>query len=56
MPIYREAVIASKRPFRASLKGGVWTVMGSARFENGGVAIIRLNRADARVLSVTHGK
>ena len=58
MPIYGEKTIAGERPFHAVLNGkGVWTVRGSLPDGwAGGVAIVRLQRQDGRILYVMHGK
>jgi hypothetical protein len=59
LPIYGEKQISKERPFHAKLnsKQQVWTVEGSIRIGSvGGVATIRIQRQDARILSVTHGK
>jgi hypothetical protein len=57
-PIYGADSIQKERPFHATLAGGVWTVMGTMPNGNdvGGVAILKLNKMDARVLYVLHGK
>ena len=58
IPVYGRATIDVERPFRATLKQGVWTVSGTLNCTNcdGGVAIVRLAKADGRVLSMIHGK
>ena len=58
MPIYGEKTIVGERPFHAVLNGnGVWTVRGSLPDGwVGGVAIVRLQRQDGRILYVMHGK
>jgi NTF2 fold immunity protein len=58
-PIYGEQIIAREMPLRATLSGGVWTVVGSppsARPFVGGLAEIKLCQRNGRVLSVTHYK
>ncbi|HEY0932771.1 MAG TPA: NTF2 fold immunity protein [Trebonia sp.] len=65
-PIYGAAQIARERPYRARLRGGVWTVEGSLpgcrRVPEGrcvgvgGVALAEIAQADARVLRVAHGR
>jgi hypothetical protein len=65
-PIYGKALIESERPFSAQLKDGVWTVSGTLNCPDGhggtatdcvgGVAVIKISKADARVLSVIHYK
>lgn len=58
-PIYGEQKIVHERPFHATLdsKRIVWTVEGSIPSGSvGGVAIIKLQKQDGRIISVTHGK
>jgi hypothetical protein len=65
VPIYGKKQIESERPFTATLKNDVWTVAGSLRCPdgkggtttqcNGGVAVVRISRGDARILYVMHG-
>lgn len=55
-PIYGDQQVASERPFTASLKDGIWTVMGHLRTPNGGVAIIKISKRTCRVLFVSHGE
>lgn len=44
-----------ERPFRARLRGEVWTVMGSLPpLALGGVAIIQISKRDGRVLFAQH--
>lgn len=54
--LYGEDVAHRQRPFRARLRAGVWTVMGSMRPQGayGGVAIVQLRKADGRVIFATH--
>ena len=56
--IYGEPKISSERPFHAVLdRNNVWTIEGSIPNGSvGGVASIRLQRLDGRILSVIHGK
>lgn len=57
IPIYGEEKIKSERPFRATLKNGIWTVEGTLpQGFLGGVAIIEISKRDARILRVSHGK
>ncbi len=59
-PIYGKAVIDRELPLRATLKGGVWTVVGSRpknqRIFLGGLAEIKLCQSNGRALSITHYK
>ena len=61
IPIYGEAQIEKERPFTATLKNGVWTVIGSLEAPPGlevvgGVALAEIARRDGRILRVGHGR
>ena len=54
--IYGEKQIKSEEPFSAKLRNGVWTVEGTiAEGVEGGVAIIKISKANGTIISVTHG-
>ncbi|HLO85027.1 MAG TPA: YbbC/YhhH family protein [Nostocaceae cyanobacterium] len=56
LPIYGNAIY-KEQPFNAVLKDEVWTVTGSLpKGSIGGVALIRIQKKDGKVLRVTHGK
>ena len=56
-PIYGKEHIASEKPYIASLKDGVWRVHGSLpEGYIGGVAIIRIEQKDGRILEVVHSQ
>ena len=64
IPIYGKKQIESEKPFSAKLKDGVWTVSGTLRCPDGkggtatrcvgGVAVVEISKADARILSMIH--
>jgi len=56
IPIYGEERIKAERPFKAGLKGGIWTVQGFLDWHRyqGGTAIIKIAKSDGRILFVTH--
>ena len=66
VPVYGKKQIESERPFTATLKNDVWTVEGTLRCPDGkggvttdcdgGVAVVRISKRDARVLYMLHGK
>jgi hypothetical protein len=66
IPVYGKNKIESERPFTAKLKDGVWTVSGTLHCPDGkggtttscvgGVAVVEISKADARILSMTHFK
>jgi hypothetical protein len=56
-PIYGADVIKEQRPFVASIKGGIWTVVGTPKKQRvGGAAEIRISKMDGRILYVMHGQ
>jgi hypothetical protein len=56
-PIYGEKKIQKEKPFKAVLRGEVWTVEGTLpKGSIGGVAIAEISKDDARILRVSHGK
>jgi hypothetical protein len=56
-PIYGEEQIKNERPFRATLKNGIWIVTGTLP-ENmdGGTAVVSISKDTGCVLGVTHYK
>jgi hypothetical protein len=61
--IYGEREIAAEKPYRATLKHGVWTVQGSTPEEAskkptavGGAAYAEIAKADGRILLIGHGE
>lgn len=55
IPIYGEQNIVSQRPFKASLRGRTWTIVGTLKPGLvGGTAILKLSKDDGRILFVTH--
>ncbi len=57
IPIYGQTKIESERPFTAKLNGNVWTVTGHLPpGVDGGVAEVRIDKRDGRILRVTHAK
>jgi len=56
-PIYGEENIQNERPFRASLKNGVWVVTGTLpKNEKGGSAVAGISKDTGCVLGMTHYK
>ena len=53
---YGETTISHERPFRARLRGGIWTVQGTLHPEGayGGTAVIRVRKEDGAILFMTH--
>jgi len=64
MRVFGKEKIESERPFKATLKNGVWTVAGTLYCKDkngqlstmcvGGVATAKIAEADGRVLSTFH--
>jgi hypothetical protein len=57
-PIYGEKMIASEKPYVATLEDGKGTVIGSSpdTMAAGGVALVEIAQSDGRILRVTHGR
>jgi hypothetical protein len=56
-PIYGADTIKRERPFTATLKDGVWTVVGSPQGGAfGGAALVEISKKDGRIERVTHGR
>lgn len=56
-PIYGRTQIEGQKPYRASLKDGIWTVEGSLpKGWIGGVALAQIAKDDGRILQVSHGQ
>lgn len=56
-PIYGDKQVESERPYHAKLISGVWWVGGTLPGGKvGGVAVVKISKKDARVLSVSHGQ
>jgi NTF2 fold immunity protein len=53
---YGEVRISQERPFRARLRGDVWTVQGTLHPQGayGGTAVIKLSKTDGRILFMVH--
>src|SRR5438045_3496238 len=64
IPVYGKNKIESERPFTATLKDGVWTVEGTLRCPDGkggfttscrgGVAMVKISKADGRIVEMIH--
>jgi hypothetical protein len=56
--IYGSKLIQEEQPFRVALREGVWIVMGKSLPPDtaGGVAVIKISKADGRIMYVMHGK
>jgi hypothetical protein len=56
-PIYGREQIEKQKPYRATLREGVWVVEGSLpEGWLGGVALAEISQRDGKVLRVSHGK
>lgn len=60
-PVYGKQTILSERPFRATLKGDVWTVSGSVKCDGppgavcpGGAAEVRISKKSGTILFMAH--
>lgn len=60
-PIYGKDSIEAQKPFKVTLKDGVWTVEGrvpttAGKINVGGSAKIRISKMTGEILQVTHTK
>lgn len=56
-PIYGKENIEKKKPFKATLKEGIWNVTGSLPTGwMGGVPEAEISKDDGRILRISHGK
>jgi NTF2 fold immunity protein of polymorphic toxin system component len=57
IPIYGQDKIARERPLVAELRGDVWYVTGSLPAGyRGGVAEVRIQKQDGRIVFLAHGR
>ncbi|PIS47402.1 MAG: hypothetical protein COT17_03605 [Elusimicrobia bacterium CG08_land_8_20_14_0_20_51_18] len=57
IPIYGEEQIEKEKPYKATLKNGIWHVNGSLpEVMVGGVAEAEISKEDGRILRISHGK
>jgi len=59
IPIYGDGTIASERPFVATLQGDIWYVVGTlpqGLNTRGGVAEVRIQKRDGRIIFPNHGR
>jgi hypothetical protein len=57
VPVYGRKQIESELPFTAKLSGNIWTVTGHLPAGwVGGVAEVRIDKRNGRILRITHGK
>jgi hypothetical protein len=56
MPVYGEKQINGERPFKATLRGSVWTVEGTLSCGNciGGTAVVKISKTSGQILFMTH--
>jgi NTF2 fold immunity protein len=58
LPIYGQKRIDTEKPYIATLKGDVWTVVGTFNCKGhcvGGVALAEISKQDGTILRVIHG-
>jgi len=56
IPVYGEKQINGERPFKATLRGSVWTVEGTLSCGNciGGTAVVKISKTSGQILFMTH--
>ena len=56
-PIFGEEEVARYRPYRASLKDGVWTVYGTLKPNvRGGTPMMTIRKVDGKVIEIWHSQ
>ncbi|MGI4829418.1 MAG: NTF2 fold immunity protein [Janthinobacterium lividum] len=58
VPVFGKKQMDDEQPFRADLKNGVWTVLGTIHCAScdGGTLIVQINRSDGKVLRLLHSQ
>jgi NTF2 fold immunity protein of polymorphic toxin system component len=60
IPVYGKKMILSERPFKATLDGDVWTVVGTVHCGAprcaGGAAEVKISKSSGKILHMTHYK
>jgi hypothetical protein len=57
VPIYGKENIERQRPYKAWLKDGIWHVTGNLPQNTvGGVATAEIQKSDAKIVRISHGK
>lgn len=56
MPVYGEKKILDERPFKAMLRGDVWTVQGTLACAPcpGGTAVVKISKTSGQILFMAH--
>ena len=56
LPVYGKKQLDSELPFRAELKDGVWTVLGTLKCQNceGGTLVVLIDKPTGKILFMTH--
>ena len=58
IPVFGKDQIHSEKPFHAALSEGgtVWVISGTLYHQKGGVAEIKIQKSDCKVIEMFHGK
>jgi hypothetical protein len=63
MPVYGESKVLAERPFKAKLRGDVWTVEGTVPCDGppgatcpGGAAVVKISKMSGQILFMMHYK
>jgi NTF2 fold immunity protein len=58
VPVFGKKQMNDEQPFRANLKNGIWTVLGTLHCTSceGGTLIVQINKSDGRILHVAHSQ
>jgi hypothetical protein len=58
VPVYGKKMMDDELPFRADLKDGVWTVLGTLHCSScdGGTAVVQIDKTTGKIVYLTHFK
>ena len=56
VPIYGKKQMDAEKPFRAELKDGIWTILGSLNCGScvGGTLVMQIDKANGKIIFLTH--
>ncbi len=58
VPVYGKKEMDGEQPFRADLKGGVWTVLGTLHCSScdGGTLIVQIEKSTGKIVYMSHSQ
>ena len=56
VPIYGKKEMDAEKPFRAELKNGIWTILGTLQCKTcvGGTLVMQINKTNGKIIFLTH--